>query len=161
MEKNKEELKEKRIEKYMKLPYTIKLIPEEDGTYFVEVEELPGCMSAGDTPEEAIEMIQDAMRGWLEVAIEDGLDIPLPNATKEYSGKFLIRVPKYLHRRLSEQAKKEGVSLNQFVVSLLSEKVTVAKLIKKIEELEEEIRNLQNEPTGKQEVQKNIRKIVY
>ena len=160
MARNKKQLKEE-VEKYMRLPYTIKLIPEEDRTYFVEVEELPGCMSAGDTPEEAIEMIHDAMRGWLEVAIEDGLDIPLPNATKEYSGKFLIRVPKYLHRKLSEQARKEGVSLNQFVVSLLSEKVTVAKLIKKIEELEEKIRNLQNEPTGKQEVQKNIRKVVY
>jgi len=160
MEKNKKQLKEE-VEKYLKLPYTIKLVPEEDGTYFVEVEELPGCMSAGDTVEEAVEMIHDAMRGWLEVAIEDGLDIPLPNAMKEYSGKFLIRVPKYLHRKLSEQAKKEGVSLNQLVVSLLSEKVTVAKLLKKIESLEKEIKNLQNEPSGKQGVQKNIRKIVY
>jgi len=74
MEKNKKQLKEE-VEKYLKLPYTIKLVPEEDGTYFVEAEELPGCMSAGDTVEEAVEMIHDAMRGWLEVAIEDGLDI--------------------------------------------------------------------------------------
>ena len=160
MEKNKKQLKEE-VEKYLKLPYTIKLVPEEDGTYFVEVEELPGCMSAGDTAEEAVEMIHEAMEAWIESNIERGLKIPLPNATKEYSGKFLVRVPVSLHKRLAEQAKKEGVSLNQFVVSLLSEKVTVAKLLKKIESLEKEIKNLQNEPSGKQGVQKNIRKIVY
>jgi len=143
MGKNKKQLKEE-VKKYMKLPYTIKLIPEEDGTYFVEVEELPGCMSAGDTAEEAVEMIHEAMEAWIESNIERGLKIPLPNATKEYSGKFLVRVPVSLHKRLAEQAKKEGVSLNQFVVSLLSEKVTVAKLLKKIEKLEEEIEKSQN-----------------
>lgn len=143
MAKNKKNIL-KGVEKYMKLPYTIELIPEEDGTYFVKVKELPGCMSAGDTVEEAIEMIHDAMRGWLEVAIEDGLEVPLPDVVKKYSGRFVVRVPKYLHRNLAEQAKKEGVSLNQFVVSLLSEKNALEKLLKKIEKLEEKIEALQN-----------------
>ena len=134
----------KEVEKYMKLPYTIELIPEEDGTYFVKVKELPGCMSAGDTVEEAIGMIHDAMRGWLEVAIEDGLEIPLPDVMKKYSGKFLVRVPKHLHKNLADQAKKEGVSLNQFVVSLLSEKITIAKLLERIDKLEKKIDTLQS-----------------
>ncbi len=73
------------------------------------------------------------MRGWLEVAIEDCLEIPLPNVMKKYSGKFLVRVPTSLHRKLAEAAKKEGVSLNQYVVSLLSEKLTVKEVYKKIE----------------------------
>ena len=135
---------EKEVEKYIKLPYTIELIPEKDGTYFVKVKELSGCMSTGDTPEEAIEMIHDAMRGWLEVTIEDGLEVPLPNVMKEYSGRFVVRVPAYLHRNLAEQAKEEGISLNQFVVSLLSEKITVTKLLRKIEELKEKIEALQS-----------------
>jgi len=42
------------------LPYTIKLIKEDDGTYYVAVDELPGCASMGDTANEAMEMIQDA-----------------------------------------------------------------------------------------------------
>ena len=150
MEKNK-----KKIEKYMKLPYTIELIPEEDGTYFVKVKELPGCMSYGDTAEEAIKMIREAMIGWLESAIERGLEIPLPDTTKEYSGKFIVRVPKYLHKKLVEQAKSEGVSLNQFVVSLLSERLTAKILKNRIDKLESKIEAIQkdkaraNKPVGK------------
>ena len=71
----------KEVEKYMKLPYTRKLIKEDDGTYYIAIEELPGCASMGDTIEEAMEMIKDAMRGWLESNIVRGLGIPLPNAT--------------------------------------------------------------------------------
>lgn len=127
MEKNKKKIKE-RVEEYLKLPYTIKLIKEEDGTYYVSVEELPGCASMGDTPEEALEMIKEAMEGWIESNLERGLEIPLPESMKEYSGKFLVRVPASLHRRLVEQAKKEGVSLNQLVVSLLSEKITLKEI---------------------------------
>jgi len=143
MGKNKKNI-EKEVEKYMKLPYTIELIPEEDGTYFVKVKELSGCMSAGDTPEKAVEMIHDAMRGWFEVAIEDDLEIPLPNVMKEYSGRFVVRVPTYLHRNLAEQAKEEGISQNQFVVSLLSEKITVAKLLARVDKLDKKINALQN-----------------
>jgi predicted RNase H-like HicB family nuclease len=115
----------KEVQKYMKLPYTIKLIPEEDGTYYVAVDELPGCASMGDTVEEALEMIKDAMEGWLESNIERGLEIPLPNVMREYSGRFLVRVPVSLHRRLAEIAKKEGVSLNHYIVSSLSEKLSI------------------------------------
>lgn len=143
MEKNKKNI-EKEVEKYMKLPYAIELIPEEDGTYFVEVKELPGCMSAGDTPQEAIKMIHEAMEAWIESNIERGLKIPPPNITKEYSGKFLVRVPTYLHRRLAEQTKEEGISLNQFVVSLLSEKITVTKILARVDKLEKKIDTLQS-----------------
>lgn len=120
----KQDLK-KEVQKYMKLPYTIKLIPEEDGTYFIEVEELPGCMSQGDTPEEAFEMIKDAMEDWLESSIDRGLKIPLPNVMREYSGRFVVRVPVSLHRKLVEVAHREGVSLNQYVVSMLSENYSI------------------------------------
>ena len=157
MGKNKKNI-EKLVEKYVNLPYTIEFIPEEDGTYFVKVKELPGCMSAGDTPEEAVEMIHDAMRGWIESNIERGLEIPLPDVMKKYSGKFLVRVPTYLHRNLAEQAKKEGVSLNQFVVSLLSEKITVAKFLRKIEKIEEEIKRLQNAITVSRKAPKKTEK---
>lgn len=119
----KQDLK-KEVQKYMKLPYAIKLIPEEDGTYFVEVEELSGCMSQGDTRDMALEMIKDAMEGWLESSIDRGLEIPLPDVMREYSGRFLVRVPVSLHRRLAEIAKKEGVSLNHYIVSSLSEKLS-------------------------------------
>lgn len=79
------------------------------------VKELPGCLSEGDTVEEAVEMIHDAMRGWLEISLEEEHDIPEPNLDEEFSGKFVVRLPRSLHRQLVETAEREGVSLNQFV----------------------------------------------
>jgi len=130
----------KEIEKYMKLPYTIKLVPEGDGTYYVSVEELPGCASMGDTVEEASRMIKEAMEGWLESNIERGLEIPLPKIMREYSGKFVLRLPVCLHEKLAREAEKEGVSLNQYVVSLLSERGSLKSIEKRIGEIEQLIK---------------------
>ena len=116
-------MKTKTVDDYMNLPYTVELTPD-DGSFFVKVRELDGCMSVGATRTEAMAMIDDAMRAWLTVAIEDGLDIPLPDAMQSgrYSGKFPLRLPKSLHRKLAETAESDGVSLNQYLVALLSER---------------------------------------
>lgn len=113
----------KDIEYYLRLPYTRELLPEPEGGWFVRIKELPGCISQGETAEEAIEMIEDAMRGWLEVELEDGELIPEPRLEEEYSGKFNTRVPKSLHRKLVEAAESDGVSLNQWINTALAEAV--------------------------------------
>lgn len=110
----------KTVEEYLRLPYTIQLRQYEDGTFFADVAELPGCMTEADTAEEALEMIRDAMSGWIEVALSEGIPIPQPAAQLEYSGRFLVRAPKSLHRDLVKRALAEGASLNQFVVTTLS-----------------------------------------
>lgn len=111
------------VDEYMALPYTIEIVPDENG-FFVRVRELEGCMSVGTTKTEALEMIEDAMREWLHVAIEDGLDIPLPESLRKenYSGKFPLRMPKSLHEKLAKAASLDGISLNQHIVNLLSER---------------------------------------
>ncbi|MDI6915732.1 MAG: type II toxin-antitoxin system HicB family antitoxin, partial [Desulfitobacteriaceae bacterium] len=90
-----------------------------------EIPDLPGCISQGETVEEAVSMIEDAKRGWLEVALEQGAEIPEPTAmvSADYSGKFNVRVPKSLHKSLVENAKTENVSLNQLVVYHLSKSI--------------------------------------
>ena len=106
------------VEKYLELPYTIEVTKDEGEEYtgwFARVVELPGCMTQADSFEELSAMIEDAMRGWLESALEDGESIPLPRSTADYSGRFVIRIPKSLHRELVEMAEREGVSLNTFV----------------------------------------------
>jgi len=110
----------KTVEDYLRLPYTIQLRQYEDGTFFAAVAELPGCMTEADTADEAVEMIRDAMAGWIEVALSEGLPIPDPATEPEYSGRFLVRTPKSLHRDLVRRARVEGASLNQFVVTTLS-----------------------------------------
>ena len=106
---------EKTLVYYLALPYTIELQYDPEGAWFVWVKELRGCMSQGDTPEEAVAMIKEAMELWLEVALEDGDPIPEPREHGDYSGKFVVRVPRSLHRELVEAAEAEGVSLNQYI----------------------------------------------
>ncbi len=113
----------KPVEYYMNLPYRIELQRDPEGGWFVQVKELPGCMSQGETPEEAIAMIQDAMRGWIEVSLEDGDPIPEPRPLDDYSGKFVVRVTKSLHRDLVDAAEREGVSLNQYINVALAQAV--------------------------------------
>jgi predicted RNase H-like HicB family nuclease len=115
------------LDDYLALPYTIELVRDEEDEgnagYIAEVDELPGCLSQGATPEEAIRNIFDAMEGWLSVALEDGTPIPEPRAGKNYSGRFLLRIPQTLHAELAREADREGVSLNQFAATTLARAV--------------------------------------
>jgi len=117
---------EKDIDYYLKLPYTIELLPALEGGYFMRVRELRGCLSDGETPEEALRNIEEAKRLWLEVAIEEKHPIPEPRWEESFSGKFVVRLPKSLHRDLVEQAEREDVSLNQLINVLLAQSITGA-----------------------------------
>jgi len=106
---------DEKLNYYVNLPYTIEFQNDPEYGWYARVKELPGCMNQGDTPEEALEAILDTMQGWLEIALEKGNPIPEPRPEEDYSGKFVVRVPKSLHRKLVEEAEKEGVSLNQYI----------------------------------------------
>ena len=117
----------KSVNEYLGLPYTIEVFRddnEENPGWVARVVELPGCITQGDSFGELEEMIEDAMRGWIEVALEDGLPIPEPRPDQDYSGKFVVRVPKSLHRELVEMAEREGVSLNQYINAALARSVS-------------------------------------
>lgn len=114
---------EKNIKYYMSLAYTRELIPEPEGGWFVRIKELPGCMSQGDTADEAMTMIEDALRGWLEAELRNGSVIPEPRPEEDFSGKFVVRVPKSLHRKINDAADDEGVSLNQWIITALAESI--------------------------------------
>lgn len=116
--------KRKDLKYYLSLPYTIQITREDETTWFARVVELPGCMTEGDSPEEAADMIQNALAAWLEIALEDGRAIPEPQKTEAYSGRFVVRVPRTLHQQLVEAAAQEGVSLNQFINVTLAGRVT-------------------------------------
>ena len=116
----------KTLEEYLRLPYTIEVFRDDDEQnpgWVARVVELPGCITQGDTFEELGEMVEDAMRLWIETAIEDGLDVPEPRPEESYSGKFIVRIPKSLHRELVEVAEREGVSLNLFASTALSKAI--------------------------------------
>lgn len=114
---------EKTVEYYLGLTYTRELIPEPEGGWFVRIKELPGCMSQGDTADDAMIMIEDAMRAWIDAELRKGCAIPEPRPEEEFSGKFVVRVSKSLHRKISGISTDEGISLNQWISTTLAEAV--------------------------------------
>ena len=113
----------KKVDKYMKLPYNyiIQPINDESGNYYyARVLEFDGCQSTGETFNDAYENIKDAMRGWIETKLENGYEVPLPIGYEDFSGKFVVRIPKSLHYKLAVEAEQEGVSLNQYALYKLS-----------------------------------------
>ena len=109
------------IEEYMRLPYRMEIIPDTvEGGFAVRFPELPGCLTCGDTLEEAVRNAADCKKEWLIAAMEEGITIPEPVSEEEYSGQFKQRIPKSLHKSLAEHSKAEGISKNQYCLYLLA-----------------------------------------
>lgn len=114
----------KTIDYYLSLPYRLEIVPDaEDGGFGARFPELPGCVTCADTIEDVVKNAENAKRIWLERAIKDGTEIIEPgndSSLQEYSGQFKLRIPKSLHKSLSEHAKQEGISMNQYCLYLLA-----------------------------------------
>lgn len=116
------------IDEYLALPYRMEITPDKDeGGFVVSYPDLPGCITCGETMESAIANAQDAKIAWLTAALEDGIEIQEPDSLDAYSGQFKLRLPKSLHRSLSEHSKREGVSMNQYCVYLLARNDALAQ----------------------------------
>lgn len=99
----------------------MELTPDMDeGGFVVSFPDLPGCLSVGDTVEEAYKNAVEAKQAWLEAAIEEGVTISEPDNIEDYSGQFKLRIPKSLHKSLAEHSKREGISMNQYCLYLLT-----------------------------------------
>jgi antitoxin HicB len=103
-------------------PFTIRPLTEnEGGGYLIEFPDVPGCMSDGESPEEAIINGRDALKCALLTLKEFGGPIPAPGAFVAASGRWRQRVPKTLHSRLVQRAKQENVSLSTLVTAMIAE----------------------------------------
>ena len=112
----------KDIDYYLDLNYDIKirrLSEEEGGGWVGQIPLLPGCMSDGETVEELLANVNDAKKCWLETCLKTGRPIPEPQE-EAYSGQFRVRLPKSLHKALTEKAREENTSLNQYIVYQLA-----------------------------------------
>jgi antitoxin HicB len=75
----------KTLEFYLSLPYPILLVPDpKDGTWYVKIPLLKGCMTDGESIEEALRNLEEAKTGWLETALQYHDDIPEPEASETY-----------------------------------------------------------------------------
>ena len=93
---------------------------KDEGGFVVSYPDLPGCITCGETVERAAANALDAKKAWLEAALEEGVEIHEPDSLEDYSGQFKLRLPKSLYRSQAEHSQREGVSMNQYCVYLLS-----------------------------------------
>ncbi len=96
------------------------LSKEEGGGYLVEYPDIPGCMSDGETVEEAIANGREALRDCLEVFRESGRKLPKPSIE---AAQWRQRLPRTLYSKLTQHAQNEGVSINSLVTSIIAEAI--------------------------------------
>jgi predicted RNase H-like HicB family nuclease len=123
---------------------------DEDNSFLATIREFPGLTAFGDTPEEAISEARIAAEGFIEVIRERGMELPSPIKAKRYSGQLRLRLPVSLHEQLSKESENENVSLNTYIISLLSERNTshklYAALLSKLDDLESSLEKLKCTP---------------
>jgi antitoxin HicB len=97
------------------------LTREEGGGYLAEYPDIPGCMSDGETIEEAIANGRKALRDCLSVFKQAGRRIPKPSNVEP--AQWRQRLPRSLYSKLTKQAEAEGVSINSLVTAIIAEAV--------------------------------------
>ncbi len=103
-------------------PFTIRpKALDEGGGYWIEFPDVPGCLSHGATPSDAITNGQESLRSVLTRLQEAGEPVPQPGCPPSAGAQWRQRAPKSLHSRLVARARGEGVSLNTLVISMLAE----------------------------------------
>ena len=130
----------------MKLVYPARFCKEKEGGYSVEVPDLKGCITQGDTLEEAIEMAQDAALGWLLTSIEDEEDLPEASEIKDikldnkeqFVSLLLLDIDRYTEKYgnrksvkktltipiwLNQRAEKIGVNFSKTLQEALLNKI--------------------------------------
>lgn len=133
----------KDLEYYLNLPYSIKVcrIPDsEGGGYEARIPELGeyAIIGDGDTPEEAISSLEQVKKERFNAYLTEGITIPEPETESNFSGKFVLRLDSRLHKSLSNGAKEQGVSLNQYIKTLLEDHNKNVDIVKEIKLLRNE-----------------------
>ena len=114
-------MNERSLAYYKSLNYKIQVeFSAEDDRWYARIPELWDTLVDAETPVEALQKAFGLKDEILEMAYKEGRDIPLPRPDIEYSGRFLLRVPKTLHAKLAAEAEREGTSINRLAIQFLS-----------------------------------------
>lgn len=109
---------------YLNLPWSYRFEwSNDDNCYVATIAELKGCMSEGATIEEAVKMIEDALKSHLNACIEAGIEIPEPLKPIDYKGKIPYRTTPEKHYKIAKRAKSLGISINALIDEAVEEKL--------------------------------------
>lgn len=143
---------EKNLEYYMSLPYSVEITPisDEDGGGFLARIPLfgaQGIVGDGSTIGEAVENLEITKKIIINHLISENIEIPEPAVEKnieDFSGKIMVRMPKWLHYNLAMNAEKNNSSLNLYITTLLSSAVEQDISLSRYEEIKSYIVNTCN-----------------
>jgi predicted HicB family RNase H-like nuclease len=93
---------------------------DEDGEFVGLCAEFSKLSWLAASPEDALKGIRSVVNDCTKDMIENGEDIPRPIATRQFSGKFMVRIPPEVHRQLATEAAESGVSLNRIASAKLA-----------------------------------------
>lgn len=93
---------------------------QEDEQYVGLCAEFPSLSWLDSTPEKTLRGIRKVVHGVLKDIAKTGEPVPEPLNSRHYSGKFQVRVPPEVHRKLALEAAEENISLNRLVSAKLS-----------------------------------------
>ncbi len=123
------------LDAYLDRQFPFRVVPDSGGGFLVEFPDLPGCYAQAERLDDVPRLAEKARTAWIQTAWEAGNDIPQPSEAPTYSGRLLLRIPPTLHRSLAESAEREGVSLNQYLLTLLALRDPQARIETKLDTL--------------------------
>jgi predicted RNase H-like HicB family nuclease len=120
-------------------PYGREIIPDASGRFSAQIVEFPGCFAEGASAEEAFNNLEEAARSWVASELARGREVPRPTRERAASGVLSLRLPRSMHHQAAQLADRDGVSLNQFIVTALAEhlgaRTVVDPVLERLEKL--------------------------
>lgn len=111
---------QKDLNYYINLPYSyIVEWSDNDNCYLGSIVELEKNMTCGNTPEECILNLKDALKSYIETSLAYNMEIPEPIKLKDYKGKIMYRTTGLKHYQLAKIAKIKGISINSLIDSAI------------------------------------------
>jgi antitoxin HicB len=109
-----------KLDHYLKLNYPVEMVVDGDA-FVASFPDLPGCVSYAETVGEAYRNLKSTQKLWIKGQLDSRRPVPEPSHVEDFSGKFVLRIPRGLHQSLDRKARKQGVSLNHYISHVLSE----------------------------------------
>jgi antitoxin HicB len=114
----------KNLDYYVNLPYTYIIEwSDVDGCFLGSIAELEHNMTCGQTREEVLTNLKEALVSYVTTSLDNNMEIPEPLKIEDFKGSITYRTSKERHYRLAKQAKLYGKSINAFIDEAIGEKL--------------------------------------
>jgi len=119
----------KNLKYYLNLPYTYIIEwSDVDGCFLGSIVELERNMTCGQTREEVLTNLKEALVSYVTTSLDNNMEIPEPIKLEDFKGSITYRTSKERHYKLAKQAKLYGKSINAFIDEAIGEKLKQATL---------------------------------